>query len=84
MAVTVSIGPELEARLAARARLTGQSLENFIQNLLEREVSQDETARELTGAEKAAAFRAWAESFPDELPVLSIDKITREKIYQRD
>ena len=38
----------------------------------------------LTGPEKAAAFRAWVNSFPANLHVLSLDDISRESIYRRD
>jgi hypothetical protein len=36
------------------------------------------------GVEKAKALRAWANSFPDDLPVLSLDDVSRENIYGRD
>jgi hypothetical protein len=36
---------------------------------------------ELSPAEKAAAFRAWAESHPRGLPLLSDEAISRESIY---
>jgi len=37
-----------------------------------------------TGSEKAKAFRAWANSFPSDLPVLSLEDVSRESIYRRD
>lgn len=86
MTVNLNIRPEVEARLVARARRTGQSLEGFIQRLLEREATEPEAvgSRVLTGTEKAEAFEAWAKSFPPNLPVLSLESISRERIYQRD
>lgn len=39
MTVSISIRPALEDRLAARARSTGKSLEDFIQAVLEREAA---------------------------------------------
>ncbi len=86
MTVSISIRPALEDRLAARARSTGQSLEDFIQAVLEREVTSLETDgfSELTGAEKARAFHEWTKSFPPNLPVLSLENVSREQIYQRD
>jgi hypothetical protein len=36
---------------------------------------------ELSPAEKAAAFRAWAESHPRGLPLLSDEAISRESMY---
>jgi hypothetical protein len=86
MTVNVNIKPELEARLVARARSIGQPLEGFIQRVLEHEATGPEAtgSRVLTGAEKAEAFEAWAKSFPPNLPILSLESIGRENIYQRD
>ena len=87
MALTVNINLELEERLAARARSHGQSLQDFIQHLLEDEAAaspEPNAPRPLTGSEKAAAFEAWAKSFPPNLPVLSLRSVSRENIYQRD
>jgi hypothetical protein len=38
----------------------------------------------MTGAQKAETFEAWARSFPADMPVLSLEDVSREKIYQRD
>ena len=87
MTASVNIRPELEERLAARARSSGQSLEGYIEHILEHEAAVSAELgepRPLTGAEKAAAFEAWARSFPSHLPVLSLESISRENIYQRD
>jgi hypothetical protein len=66
MTLSVDIKPELEERLVARAQSHGQSLEGFIQRLLENEAAAAEAtgSRVLTGVDKAAAFEAWAKSFP--------------------
>jgi len=85
--VNVRIRPDVEARLAARAHCSGESLEGYIQRLLEREASASadrNPSHSMTGAQKAEAFRAWAKSFPANLPRLSLDDISREKIYERD
>lgn len=86
MTLSVDIKPELEERLVARAKSQGQSLEGFIQRLLENEAAAPAVSgsRVLTGAEKAAAFEAWAKSFPPDLPNLSLESISRENIYRRD
>ena len=86
MTVRINIRPGLEDRLATRARSAGQSLEGFIQDVLEREAAVVVTngSPELTGTEKARAFRVWAKSFPANLPVLSLENVSRETIYQRD
>ena len=86
MTVSISIRPALEDRLAARARSTGKSLEDFIQTVLEREAAlvEENGSSELTGAEKAKAFHEWTKSFPANLPVLSLENVSREQNYQRD
>jgi hypothetical protein len=80
--VTLTIKPSLEERLAARARATGQPLERFIEDLLECEsaVTGANGSHTLTGSEKARAFRAWANSFPADLPILSLENVSRESI----
>ena len=85
MTVSVQMKPDVEARLTARARSIGQSLEAFIQRLLEREacVTDASGSAWLTGAQKAQAYRAWAKSFPASLPNLSLEDVSREKIYHR-
>jgi len=35
-------------------------------------------------AEKAKAVRAWANSFPPDVPVLSLEDVSRESVYRRD
>lgn len=83
MTVSISIRPALEDRLAARARSTGKSLEDFIKTVLEREATLVEAngSSELTGAEKARTFHEWAKSFPANLPVLSLENVSREQNY---
>lgn len=86
MTISVAIKPELEARLAARARTTGQALEGLIQGILEQEaMAFDSTeSHPLTGAEKARAFRAWAKGFPASGATLGLDDVSRESFYERE
>lgn len=86
MTLNVDLKPEFEERIVARAHAHGQSFEGFIQRLIENEAAAPDAngSRVLTGVEKAAAFDAWAKSFPANLPTLSLENISREKIYQRD
>jgi hypothetical protein len=84
MTVSVNISPELEARLTARARSTGRSVESLIQDVIEREAASSASSCEATGSEKARAFHRWAKSFPADLPILSLESVSRESIYQRD
>ncbi len=83
MTVNLNIRPGLEARLAARARTIGLSLEGFIESVLEREAAAS-GCQPLSGSERAQAFRAWANSFPADLPILSLDDVCRDSVYRRD
>ena len=85
MTVNLNSKQGLEERLVARARAIGLPLERFIENVLEREATAPTTngSPSLTGGEKAKAFRVWANSFPADLPVLSLEDASRESIYQR-
>ena len=85
MVLNINIKPETEARLASRARSTGLSLEVFVQEILNRGAAAETLkSPELGGAEKAKAFRIWADSFPANVPVLSLDDLSRESMYRPD
>jgi hypothetical protein len=84
--MNMDIGPELEAKLAAHARAIGVPVQRFIEDVLEREARSATTnaPHPLTGSEKAKAFRNWASSFPADLPVLTLQDVSRENLYRRD
>ncbi len=85
MTLTLEIPPETEANLTARAQAEGLALEQFLRNLLVREAAEPiPNVPQMTGKEKAAALRAWANSFPPGLPVLSLEDMSREKMYERE
>jgi hypothetical protein len=85
MTLSLEIRPEVEVRLAARAQSQGQSLVDFVQHLLEHEAASGASGSQaLTGVEKAAALEAWAKSFPSDLPILSLESVSRENMYRRD
>lgn len=79
MTVNLNIKPGLEARLVTRARAAGLSLERFIEDLLERDATTSGArgSQPLSGTEKAKAFLAWANSFPPNMPVLSLKDVSR-------
>lgn len=86
MTLKLTMRPGLEDILVAQARSSGQSLEDFIQQILEREAAATQAISESSGIEKARAFRAWAMSLqaPASRHILSLDDISRENIYRRD
>ena len=50
MTVTLNLKPEVEAGLLAQARATGVSLEDYLQRLIEKELSSDATDAEALDA----------------------------------
>lgn len=84
--MTIDIGPELEAKLAAHARAIGMPVQRFVEDILEREAGSATVNAPplLTGSDKATAFRNWASSFPADLPVLTLQDVSRESLYRRD
>ncbi|MCX6611741.1 MAG: hypothetical protein NTW74_12925 [Acidobacteria bacterium] len=79
MSITLSLNPETEKTLSARAGQLGLSLNDLLQELANREAAALSEPM-LSGGEKAKAFLAWADSFPD-TPPLSDDAISRESLY---
>jgi len=78
MTVTIELSAEVEAGLAALAQARGLSLPQYLQNLLEEQVSV--RAAPLSPAERVAAWRTSVEGLPI-LPPLSDSTISRESIY---
>ena len=78
MTVTIELSAEIEAGLAALAKARGLDLPEYLQLLLEEQVSVRTAG--LSPAERAAAWRASVEGLPL-LPPLSDAAISRENIY---
>lgn len=80
MAMTIELKPEQE-RILQDALRQGrfQSVEQALDEALHSIVVMRGSA--LSPAERAAAYRAWAESHPRTTPVLSDEAISRETIY---
>jgi hypothetical protein len=80
MAMTIELKPDQE-RILQDALRQGrfQSLEQALDEALHAIVVTGASA--LSPVERAAAYRAWAESHPRTTPALSDDAISRETIY---
>ena len=79
MNITLTLEPEVEQCLIARAREFGLTLDAYLDNLVRREAAIISSPR-LSGKEKAQAFVEWAKSHrPSKL--LSDDDISRETMY---
>jgi hypothetical protein len=79
MDVHLSLNPDAEAGLLARARARGVSPDEYVREVIEKEIGVSK-GRELTPEERADAFIQWADSFPDG-PPLSDEAISRESMY---
>jgi hypothetical protein len=78
MNITVSLDPEVEKSLLARAHQRGLTLDAYIKDLVKKEASLATTQR--SGKEKAQAFVAWAKSHRTTKP-LSDEAISRATLY---
>jgi hypothetical protein len=80
MAMTIELKPEQE-RILQEALRQGrfESVEQALDEALHSIVVAGGTV--LSPAERAAAYRTWAESHPHTTPVLSDEAISRETIY---
>jgi hypothetical protein len=78
MTVTIELSPELEASLGALAAARGVELPEYVQHVLEEQVSIH--AENLSPAERAAAWRASVNGLPLR-PPLSDAAISRDSIY---
>jgi len=78
MTVTIELSAEIEAGLAALAKVHGLPLSDYVQHLLEEQVAI--RAAELSAAERAAEWRASVDGLPL-VPHLSDAAISRESIY---
>ena len=80
MNVTLSLNPEVEKGLMARAQARGVSLDDYLQELVEKDIGFAAGATETKGEEKARAFVQWAKSHRD-TPPLSDEAISRASMY---
>jgi hypothetical protein len=84
--MTLTLPPEIEARIKQQAFREGMSMEGWLQHVVERELEQYATPSgslqdEVSPEEWVRQFRAWAQSHDRTTPLLSDDAISRESIY---
>ena len=82
MGMTIELKPE-QARILEEALRQGrfQSVEEAMDEAFHLIASPESAKRALSPAERAAAYRSWAESHPRNTPILSDEAISRETIY---
>ena len=79
--MTVTLKPDLEEELAARARAKGLTTEEFVNRVLERLVDHEKPAAELSAEERARILEEWIENHSVGGPPLSDYAVSRESIY---
>lgn len=82
--MTLNLRPEIAARLEALATAHGLSIEDYLKQLVERELSSNgpEIAPQprLSAEEWAHQFEEWADSFP-EVPPIPDEALSRDNLY---
>lgn len=81
--MTVTLKPDLEEELAARAKAEGLTTEEFVNRELEKWVAaQPRQEEELTPKERARRWLEWTEKHAVGGPPLSDYAVSRESIYK--
>jgi hypothetical protein len=79
--MTVTLKPDLEEELTARAQAEGLSTEEFVNRELEKLVASMPQSSKLTPEERARLWREWLASHSVGGPPLSDYAVSRESIY---
>jgi hypothetical protein len=82
--MTVTLKPDLEEKLSARARAEGLSIEEFVNRELERLVASTPPSSKLTPEERVRLWNEFLASHSVEGPPLSDYAVSRESIYTRE
>jgi hypothetical protein len=79
--MTVTLKPDLEEELTARAQAEGLSTEEFVNRVLERLVAEEKPAIKLSAEERARILEEWTDRHAVDGPPLSDYAVSRESIY---
>jgi len=80
--MTVTLKPDLEEELAARAKAEGLTTEEFVNRELEKIVAAQPQPSKLSPQERARLLREWVTTHGVEGPPLSDYAVSRESIYK--
>jgi hypothetical protein len=81
--MTVTLKPDLEEELSARARADGLSVEEFVNRQLERLLASTPPSSKLSPEERVRLWHEFLNSHADiTAPPLSDEAISRESIYR--
>ena len=79
--MTVTLKPDLEEELTARAQAEGLSTEEFVNRELEKLVASEPVAAKLSPEERARMLEEWTKTHAVDGPPLSDYAVSRESIY---
>ncbi len=84
MTVILNLPPEKEAAFKAQAQARGVSLEEWMLEVADQHIPPVSISnlQKTNPQEWAKQFRAWADSHPPSIPVLSDEAMNRESIYR--
>ncbi|MDX6306888.1 MAG: hypothetical protein QOI77_3857 [Blastocatellia bacterium] len=82
--MTVTLKPDLEEEMKARADAEGLSTEEFVNRELEKLVASASAGSKLTPEERSRLWEEFLEQFSVDGPPLSDYAVSRESIYTRE
>lgn len=82
--MTITLRPDLEEELGARAQASGLSTEEFVNRELERLVANTQPSSKLTPEERVRLWKEFLASHSVGGPPLSDYAVSRESIYTRE
>lgn len=82
--MTVTLKPDLEEEMKARADAEGLSTEEFVNRELEKLVASAPAGSKLTPEERSRLWEEFLEQFSVDGPPLSDYAVSRESIYTRE
>ena len=81
--MTVTLKPDLEEELTARAQAEGLTTDEFVNRELERFLANSDSRTNLSPAERVRRWHEWLDSHANvTAPPLSDEAISRESIYR--
>ena len=80
--MTVTLKPDLEEELTARAKAEGLTTEEFVNRELEKLVASEQASAELSAEERARILEEWIANHSVGGPPLSDYAVSRESIYK--
>ena len=77
----LEVDPEVALKIQARARARGVSVDVYLRELIDQKGTESERSNGLSSQERVRLLREWASGHSTNMPLLSDDAISRERIY---